>query len=314
MVDFRYHLVTIIGIFLALALGIVVGTTQLNGQVLDDLNGRVDDLASDKRNLEEKILQQRTQTEADESLLGSVATTVVADVLRGERVVLVSTPNAPRGLSEGLVPILEAAGATLGTQVSLRPDLLDPTKLAEVGEAVDRAATPGLDREGTAVEVAARELAGALLEPVAGSGAALTDEQATATLEALTRADLVDVDGDVQPRGTMVVLLTGEAVAGADPDGVRARVDTLLAMAGELDARSRGLVVAGPLTAVDEGGLVRALREDDALDDDVSSVDGVDKPQGRIVTVLALREQGTGDSGHYGTGADSDGALPSEDE
>ena len=52
MVDFRYHLVTIIAIFLALAVGIVVGTTALNGAILDDLRGRNADLIEDKRGLE----------------------------------------------------------------------------------------------------------------------------------------------------------------------------------------------------------------------------------------------------------------------
>ena len=31
MIDFRYHIVSIIAVFLALAVGIVVGTTALNG-------------------------------------------------------------------------------------------------------------------------------------------------------------------------------------------------------------------------------------------------------------------------------------------
>ena len=41
MIDFRYHLVSLIAVFLALAIGIVIGTTPLNGPVLDDLHGQV---------------------------------------------------------------------------------------------------------------------------------------------------------------------------------------------------------------------------------------------------------------------------------
>ena len=37
MISFRYHLVSIIAVFLALALGIVVGTTALNGPITKDL-------------------------------------------------------------------------------------------------------------------------------------------------------------------------------------------------------------------------------------------------------------------------------------
>ncbi|MDQ3502978.1 MAG: copper transporter, partial [Actinomycetota bacterium] len=52
MVDFRYHLVTIISIFLALAVGIVVGTTALNGPVLNGLRDRNAGLIGEKRALE----------------------------------------------------------------------------------------------------------------------------------------------------------------------------------------------------------------------------------------------------------------------
>ncbi|MCW2530376.1 MAG: Copper transport outer membrane protein MctB, partial [Pseudonocardiales bacterium] len=37
MISFRYHLVSIIAVFLACALGVVVGTTGLNGAILSDL-------------------------------------------------------------------------------------------------------------------------------------------------------------------------------------------------------------------------------------------------------------------------------------
>jgi hypothetical protein len=310
MVDFRYHLVTIIAIFLALALGIVVGTTQLNGQVLDDLNGRISGLSSDKRDLERTIAQLRTRTESDEALVGSVAATVVAGKLTGERVVVITTPNAPDDLRSNLLPLLTAAGATLGTQVALRPDLVDPAMLPTVQQTVERAATSGLDRDGDAMTLAARELAAALLVPTGSATRGLTDEQATAILEAFGKSDLIDVEGELQPRGTIAVLLTGEAVVSADPEGVEARVNALLTVANELDRGGQGLVVSGPLSAVDDGGLIKSLRSL-PLTEAVSSVDGVDKPQGRVATVLALREQRGGDSGQYGTGSDSDGPLPS---
>lgn len=313
MVDFRYHLVTIIGIFLALALGIVVGTTQLNGQVLDDLNGQIKRLASDKRDLERKNVQEQKITDSQESLISTVAKTVVSGALTGERIVILSTPNAPSSLRSELVPLLEAAGATIGTQVTLRPDLIDPTKAELVQGVVDKAATSSVDREGNAAAVAGRELAEALLVPSAATSPAVTEKQAAATLDDFGKSDLIDVQGKVRPRGTLAVLLTGEAVAGADPQGVTSRLTALLSIAGALDKGSKGLVISGPLAAVDDGGLLKALRQL-PLHTTVSSVDGVDHSAGRIATVLALREQRRGDSGQYGTGSDSDGPLPPRNE
>ena len=41
MIDFRYHVVSIVAVFLALALGLFLGSTTLQGRVFDDLKGRV---------------------------------------------------------------------------------------------------------------------------------------------------------------------------------------------------------------------------------------------------------------------------------
>jgi hypothetical protein len=37
VIDFRYHLVSLIAVFLAVALGIVIGTTALNQPILNDI-------------------------------------------------------------------------------------------------------------------------------------------------------------------------------------------------------------------------------------------------------------------------------------
>ena len=40
MIDFRYHVVSIVAVLLALALGLFLGSTTLQGRVFDDLKGR----------------------------------------------------------------------------------------------------------------------------------------------------------------------------------------------------------------------------------------------------------------------------------
>ena len=51
MIDFRYHLVSLIAVFLAVALGIVIGTTALNQPILADIKNQVTALEQDKRSL-----------------------------------------------------------------------------------------------------------------------------------------------------------------------------------------------------------------------------------------------------------------------
>ena len=47
MIDFRYHLVSIVAVFLALAIGIVLGSTELQGHTIDALNAASNQLRSE---------------------------------------------------------------------------------------------------------------------------------------------------------------------------------------------------------------------------------------------------------------------------
>ncbi len=51
MIDFRYHLVSIVAVFLALAIGIVLGTTALNGPITSRLRSLETSLRSEADSL-----------------------------------------------------------------------------------------------------------------------------------------------------------------------------------------------------------------------------------------------------------------------
>ena len=59
MIDFRYHLVSIVAIFLALAIGIVIGTTALNGPVTEALQKGNASLNGDLNNLRDQSTAQQ---------------------------------------------------------------------------------------------------------------------------------------------------------------------------------------------------------------------------------------------------------------
>lgn len=311
MVDFRYHLVSIIAVFLALALGIVVGTTALNGALLDNLKGSIGALTTEKRNLEGTIGGLRQQGASDEALTERIAPAAVQGQLAGHKVVVISAPGASGTVTGALTPLLQAAGATVVGTVQLRPDLLDPARQGVVSTVVDRVAPSGPELQDTTAEQrAASELAAALLERVPGSG--LTDAVSSQVLTGFSAVDLVDIGKDLSARADLAVLVTGDPVSSPDPQVPAARARSLLAYAEAFDRTGAGAVVTGPLSsAADPGGVVRALRDDGALSQRVSSVDGADHAQGRIAVVYALREQADGGTGRYGTGPGNQGPLPS---
>lgn len=330
MVDFRYHLVSTVAVFLALAVGIVVGTTALNGPVLDDLQDRVAGLSEDNRALEGQLQAVRQRSDAQEQAALALTPEVVPGRLSGQRVVLVSGPDAPAALREQLLPLLTAAGATVGPSVRLRPGLFDAGNAQLVDDLVAQVAVPGAELpEGEPVDQAVAQLAQVLVQRPGVEPP--TAQTLSRVLGAYQGEDLVDVEGELDEPGTLAVLLVGtvDGQAGrsagptaptpgtVDPadaedaaDAADTRVRALLGLARALDVGSSGAVVAGSLATADDGGVVAALRDDNGVADRVSSVDAADTPTGRLAVVLALQEQRAGGAGAYGSGSGAEAPLP----
>ena len=311
MVDFRYHLVSIIAVFLALAVGIVLGTAALNGPIQDVLNDNISRLSSDKRALEADVQELRGQVRASDEFALAVGPGLVRQTLTDRRVLLVTTPETPADLTERLTPLLERAGAEVTGTLQLLPALSDPQSGALLEDLVAQVVPAGVELpDGEPVERATAELAAALVHPVEDDRVEAAEAQAV--VSAFEEADLVQFSSDDQTlqSATLAVVLTG-----APPDELdeaqTAQQTTVLELASALDARSDGAVVAGPTGSAGDRGTVRVLRDDSGVAGDVSSVDNVETGTGLVSVVLALREQLTGAVGQYGVGAGAEGALPS---
>lgn len=313
MVDFRYHLVSIVAVFLALAIGIVVGTTALNGPVLNDLNRRVADLTGDKRGLESDLRSAEQRTADQEQAVRLLAPVVASGRLDGQRVVLVSTPDAPARLREDLLPLLNEAGAELGASVRLQPALLAPASNQLLEDLVARVAVAGADLpEGEPVDRAVAQLAQVLVRRP--GVAAPSGDTIRRVLSAYQGEDLLTVQGSTDPPGTLAIVFTGPPPSTPPTvetgEAAAAAARAVVGLARALDSRGSGAVVAGPIAAADDRGTLQVLRDDNAASDRVSSVDSADTPSGRLALVLALQEQVAGGSGAYGSGRGADAPVP----
>ena len=311
MIDFRYHLVSIIAVFLALAVGIVLGTAALNGPIQTNLNNNLSRVTDEKRGLESDVFELRAQLGAADAFAQSVGPRLVRGALEDERVLLVTTPQTPADLAERLTPLLEQAGARVTGTLELLPALADPGQRTLVEDLVAQVVPAGVELPGTgAVERATAELAAALTRTADGEG--VEPEEAQAVVSAFTEADLVEfssADETLQP-ATVAVVLTGTAPEQLLPPEQVQQL-AVVAMAGALAARAAGAALAGPVGSADERGAVRALRADSTLVRAVSTVDNADRGTGLVTLVLALAEQRRGGVGQYGTGEGASTALPS---
>jgi hypothetical protein len=309
VIDFRYHLVSLIAVFLAVALGIVIGTTQLNGPVLDNLQGQVSDLQADKRGLEDQTQELQAQIDDVGAFEEAVGPTLVAGSLAERSVVLVLTPGeVPTEVVEGVTALLGSAGATVTGTVRLTEGYTDPASATSLQSYVTGPGRPPgitLPETDDTGELVASLLAQVLMIPGAGSPAAGTVPDTAATssvLAGLEELDVLSQDTSSVSPADFAIVLTDGALAG---DAAEDRTTGLVQLAEALDAAGSGAVVAGDPASAGEGGLVAAVRGDQAVSSAVSTVDNVTTAAGRISTVLAVAAEGRGTSGEYGIGEDT---------
>lgn len=311
MIDFRYHVVSLISVFLAVALGIVIGTTQLNGQVLTNLNSQVSNLSSDKRALEARSQTLEAQLSQGDTFDQAVAPLLVANALPGARVLLiVASDSVDTDVRDQTITLLQSAGATVTGQIQLNTDYSDPQKANDLQNfATGEGLPPGITLPSTdnAGQLVGGLLASVLMSPV-GAESTVASTSTTTVLAGLTGLGVLSATASGTDIGNAnyAVILTAESLTG---DDAADRNTTLTDLASALDTAGSGTVIAGDLAANATGGLIAAVRADAAASTAMSTVDNIDSAAGRVAAVLSLSSETTGTSGQYGVG-DNTSPLP----
>ena len=303
MIGFRYHLVSLAAVLLAVALGVVLGT-QVSGAAGDDLRDQVRTLDQTNSGLEGQLAAERARVRSADGVTAAVATRLLAGTLRSAKVVIVGTAQASDDVTDGVSTALEQAGAKVTGRVQLTDDYADPRRAADVKAYVTGGGQPAGFQLPESDD--AGVLSGALLS-YALLGDARSDPPAATTSEVLAGfagLRMLRVDSPQVTAADLAVVVASGPVTGEDP---AARVRTLTALVSALDGAGRGVVVSGVTGG--ETGLITAVRADSGLASAVSTVDDADRPVGQVATAFALAQQAAGRSGQYGT-AGAGGPFP----
>src|SRR3954471_24105052 len=119
VINFRYHVVSLTAVFLALAIGLVVGTAALNGPVADTLKDRVDALSNDNSNYREQANQYREELSRTQEFATEVSPALLSGKLTGRKILVVVLPSG-QDYSDGVVKMLNVAGATITGTVTVQ--------------------------------------------------------------------------------------------------------------------------------------------------------------------------------------------------
>lgn len=301
MIDFRYHVVSIVAVFLALALGLFLGSTTLQDAVVHTLNSNVKRVTHENTALDKQVHDLQSQLSANRNFDGSLLPFAVSGRLSGQLVTVVSAPGTSDSTRKQVIAAIDAAGATLSADVRLQDAIVAPQQEAFLTALTERVTIPGhpVDPTADGAGRAADQLAAVLGERPSSHTLAPTTVETV--LAAYTTGKLISVANPTPRAGTLAVVLTGPAPGpGTDPASVKAEQTFMLDLLHSLDATSLGAVVATPLPAAGASPDIAAAAATAGLTKQVSTVTGVDTPAGQIATVFALAAQAVGTAGRYG--------------
>jgi hypothetical protein len=274
---FRYHLVTMIGIFLALGVGIAIGSSFVQGPLVEQQTRRLDDLRNQYNN---QVLVAQESLRSYNDFIAALSPRLIQGRLTGLRVAIVQTGDYPDTVRKTR-DALEQAGAKVNSETVLERTF--PTRAKVVQDNIlPKLVTfpePLIPGEGALLKV----LAYALCKGGPDYIAALTD------------ARLIRRDGDYSIPNDWVVVVGGAS------DDTESRADTVdIPLIEQL--KSYGARVLGAESRQAAVSYVVALRSAE-----ISTVDNADTDIGRLAVVLAMKA----DRGNYGVKPTAEsGILP----
>ena len=313
MISFRSHVVSLVAVFLALAVGIVLGGGPLQRSSDDDGDGTTDAAALAEVETEVARLREADAFN-DEYARATRSRAVPEGLLQGRSITLVTLPSAEEDQVTELASLASSLGATIAARVSVGDQLVDVANRqlveelgarmrASVGETVKIPSTAdGYERLGRLLGYAVAT------EQPGGRG---VDDVGGEIMASLTTAELVVTEEPVQRRGGLVLIVAGDPAGTVDQR--RGAGSIVASLASALDETGKGAVVAGPISSGERDGVVSAVRRSQA-GSDVSTVDVTDTEAGLGLTMLALSAEDAGTTRHLGTAGAADGAYPTSDD
>ncbi len=303
MISLRTHAISLAAVFLALAVGVALGSGLLSNTVLSGLR-------DDKQELQSQINDLTDQKNALNEKLGAagefdaqMSPRILRDAMAGKSVVVFRTPDAEDDDVEALSRMAEQAGGTVTGTVSLTEEFVDANSAEKLLSVVNSPIVPAgaqLSTKSVDQGSQAGDLLGlALLMNRDPKVPAVDDQQRDTVLTALRDTGFITYGTDRVGAANTALIVTGGGLA----DDAGNKGATVARFAAGLAPHGSGTVIAGRDGSATGTAAVAVTRSDAALAAAVSTVDDVDAAAGRITGVLALADLISGGRpGQYGVG------------
>ena len=313
MIDFRYHIVSLISVFLALAVGIILGAGPLKETIGNQLTGQVEQLRAEQEALRAELDAQTVAHQDLNDYVSAASKRAVKDTLTDRRIAIIQTGDTPDALFEALKVQFENAGATVTARLTLDASFTDPEQ-ADSRQSYASSLVEFLPADQKDLP-AEKALASALIQAIsehAPDDADAMSQNASLALDILNSANLVHLVSYTAIPVDAVVILDASKDPNVDGntngDDLTA-ASTLMINVGEAAARqTEGVVVAS--TSVVATDLVSTIRGNASAVNLISTVSDVNQPVGQLNTPLALAAAIGNKIGHFGFESSATALVP----
>jgi Copper transport outer membrane protein, MctB len=300
VISLRYHVVTIVAIFLALTIGLLAGSAFVQPRLVDQLRNQTDILRREIRAGEDKYADAQTELDAFGGFVDAVAPSLTVGKLSGTSVVVVTQTGVEDAVLSQAQAALSNAGANVLTTVSATEELVsqDPATQEQLATIVGEPTASADELPG----LAAQALAHGLSPSTSVIGGDVVDQLLSAGFLAPVGAgpSQAALEQVGQP-GQVVIVLSGGRGEGdpvLSPDAFAVPLVESLS--------TLNVPVAAGESLQNDYDYVSILRDNGT--DGTVTVDDLDHAMGGAALVLGLEDLiATGDGGDYGV---KDGAAP----
>jgi hypothetical protein len=313
VIDFRYHLVSLISVFLALAVGIILGAGPLQGAIGETLTEQVDALRAERTDLRTELDATQTALDGDERYIEAAGAQLVTGALQDQRVAIVQLGEVPQDDADGVLNQLTTAGANVVSTSVLTDSWTDAAEESS-NETVAGGLRANLGTAAPEGDDPSAILGAALALALTGTENGTERSAQALDLEVqLERLGYIEAgDEQTEPAQALVLLVGSSAQPQATTDGASEAAeptpDVWTSVTRAAQEVSGAAVLAGPTD--EPGDTVQAVRDDEDIAAEVTTVSGINRLVGRINVPLAVAARLDDIVGQYGLEDDATAVIP----
>ncbi|MEI8335505.1 MAG: copper transporter [Actinomycetes bacterium] len=310
MINFRFHVVSIVAVFLSLALGIMIGSTVVDRAIVSSLRNQIErvEANSDAQRAENSALSKELALKGD--YVNATSSFAVSGRLPTVALAIIAEPGATEENLAAFIELSRNAGSVVGGFLRLTEKWSDDSQVSQLRTA------SGVQERG-AKQVRASAWSAITRRVAAGVGSDSQDD----LLVRLSAAGFVEYKSVADGAGVPSFPAGWPGVAARAVYVAAPTKGDLATQAALISERVSALARQGLFTVAAENhvdgdgvparGLVLSnVADDGSTRDHISSVDNFELIEGRVSAVLASADLSRGVNGRYGYGEGATAASP----